>query len=72
MKVQSLINRLEELKKEFGNIEVELYMEDIDGTQCGVDSINEVDINNDENGENKAIYIAHRVNNEELEENEDE
>lgn len=72
MKVQALINRLEELKKELGNVDVELYMEDIDGTQCGVDSINEVDISTDGNGENKAIYIAHRVYNEGLEEEEDE
>lgn len=67
MKVQDLINRLEELKKELGNVEVELYMEDIDGTQCGVDTINEVDISTDGKGENKAIYIAHRVENEKFE-----
>lgn len=41
-----------------------MYMEDIDGTQCGVDEINEVDISTDYEG-NKAIYIAHRNSEEE-------
>ncbi len=66
IKVQELINRLEELKKELGNVEVELYMEDIDGTKCGVNTINEVDISTDPDG-NKAIYIAHIVDNEKYE-----
>ena len=61
-----MINRLEELKKELGNVEVELYMEDIDGTKCGVNTINEVDISTDPDG-NKAIYIAHIVDNEKYE-----
>ena len=60
MKVIDVINRLKELKKELGNVEVELYMEDIDGTQLGTDSINEIDISTDEEGMNPAIYIAHR------------
>lgn len=60
MYVEDLIKRLQELKKELGNVEVELYMEDIDGSQCGVDSINEVDISTDENNE-KHIYIAHII-----------
>ena len=64
IKVQELINRLKELKKELGNVEVELYMEDIDGTKCGVNTINEVDISTDGNGEDKKIYIAHIVDNE--------
>ena len=60
MLVQDLINRLEELKSELGNVEVEIYMEDIDGTECGIDNINEVDISMDVRGKNKAIYIAHK------------
>lgn len=64
MFVQDLINRLEELKAELGNVEVELYMEDIDGTKCGLDDINEIDISTDYVG-NKNIYIAH-TNKEEL------
>ena len=66
IKVQELINRLEKIKKELGNVEVELYMEDIDGTKCGVNTINEVDISTDPDG-NKAIYIAHIVDNEKYE-----
>ena len=41
-------------------------MEDIDGTKCGVNTINEVDISTDPDG-NKAIYIAHIVDNEKYE-----
>lgn len=59
MKVKNVIERLQEFEKKLGNVEVEMYMEDVDGTQCGVDEINEIDISTDENGENQAIYIAH-------------
>ena len=59
MKVSKVIERLQELKDQLGDVECDMYMEDIDGTQCGVDEINEIDISTDENGENQEIYIAH-------------
>lgn len=58
MLVNELIERLNELKEEIGNVEVELYMEDIDGTQCGFDDINEVELISKDF--DKIIYIAHR------------
>ena len=61
MKISELIKRLEELQKQIGDVEVELYMEDVDGTECGMDCITEVDISTDANGENPAVYIAHRI-----------
>lgn len=64
MKTTELINRLKELQKQLGDVEVELCMEDIDGTECGMDCITEVDISTDENGENPAVYIAHRIDKE--------
>lgn len=64
MLVDELIERLNELKKQLGNVEVELYMEDIDGMVCGIDDINEVDISTDQD-EVKNIYIAHRAGKEE-------
>lgn len=60
MIVSELINKLQELKNQMGDVEVELYMEDIDGTECGMDCINEVDISTDAEGLNPSIYIAHR------------
>ncbi len=59
MKVSQVIKRLQELQEQLGDVDCDIYMEDIDGTQCGVDEINEIDISTDENGQNPAIYIAH-------------
>lgn len=59
MTVNEVIKRLQELQEQLGDVDCDLYMEDIDGTQCGVDEINEIDICTDENGQNAAIYIAH-------------
>lgn len=59
MKVSEVIKRLNELKKELGDVDCEIYMEDIDGTQIGMDEINEIDISTDEEGLDAAIYIAH-------------
>lgn len=59
MKVSEVIKRLNELKKELGDVDCEIYMEDIDGTQIGIDEINEIDISTDEEGLDAAIYIAH-------------
>lgn len=59
MKVSEVIKRLKELKKQYGDIECDMYMEDIDGTECGVDDINEIDISRDMEGNIVSIYIAH-------------
>lgn len=59
MKVSKVIERLQELKNQLGDVDCDMYMEDIDGTQCGVDEINEIDISTDGDGKNQAIYIAH-------------
>ena len=59
MKVEELIKKLEELKKEVGNVEVTIIVEDIDGTETGIQEINEVDISTDGNGEDKEIYIGY-------------
>ena len=64
MKVSEVIKRLEELKEELGDVEVGLYMEDIDGTQCGIDEINEIDVSTDANNGNPEIYIAYKINKE--------
>lgn len=60
MLVSELIKRLKELEKQVGDVEVEMYMEDIDGTECGILDANEVDISTDADGLNPAVYIAHR------------
>ena len=63
MKLNECIKRLKELEKELGNVDVEMYMEDIDGTQLGMDSVTEIDISTDTEGLNPAVYIAHREEN---------
>lgn len=59
MLVSEVIKRLQDLKNQLGDVDCDMYMEDIDGTQCGVDEINEIDICIEEGGENPSIYIAH-------------
>lgn len=64
MKTSELIKRLKEIQEQIGDSEIEIYMEDIDGTECGMDSINEVEISTNESGENPSVYIAHRIDKE--------
>lgn len=59
MFVQELIDRLQELKEQVGNVEVEICMDDIDGTSLGLNDINEVDISTSPIDHDKKIYIAH-------------
>lgn len=59
MLVQELIDRLQKLKKEVGNVEVEICMDDIDGISLGLNDINEVDISTSPIDHDKKIYIAH-------------
>lgn len=60
MKVNDLIKKLQELQKQIGyDVEAEIYMEDINGTECGIDDINDVNISTDEHDEDPAILIAH-------------
>lgn len=66
MLVEELIKRLEELKEKVGNVEVSIIIEDLDGTETGLQEINEVEISTDENGENKEIYIAYFYKNDSL------
>lgn len=63
MKVKELIERLQELEKEVGNVDVEIIIEDIDGTETtGFQEINEVEIGRDED-DDKSIYIAYLYKN---------
>lgn len=60
MLVEELIKRLEELKKEVGNVEVSIIVEDIDGTETGMQTINEIDISTNVDDEtDKEIYIGY-------------
>ena len=61
MKINEVVEKLKKFEKEIGNVEVDLYMEDIDGIVLGFDEINEINISTDTDGENPHIYIAHRV-----------
>lgn len=65
MLVDELIKRLEELKSEVGNVEVTVIVEDVDGTETGVQEINEVEISTDVDG-NEEIYIGYFYNNDKL------
>lgn len=66
MTVSKVIERLRELQKQVGfDVDVEMYMEDIDGTQCGVDEITDINFATDEHNENPTICIAHFNNKEE-------
>ena len=65
MKVEELIEKLKELKKELGNVDVDVIIEDIDGTETGFLPINEVNISKDENGNNAGIYLGYLWENEE-------
>lgn len=65
MLVDELIKRLEELKSEVGNVEVTVIVEDIDGTETGIQEINEVEISTDVDG-NEEIYIGYFYNNDKL------
>ncbi len=63
MKVKELIERLQELEKEVGNVDVEIIIEDIDGTSTtGFQEINEVEIGRDAD-DDKSIYIAYLYKN---------
>lgn len=59
MKVKELIKRLQELEKEVGNVDVQIIVEDIDGTETGLQEINEVDISIGTDEDDKSIYIAY-------------
>ena len=65
MKVEELIEKLKELKKELGNVDVDVIIEDIDGTETGFLPINEVAISKDENGNKAGIYLGYLWENEE-------
>lgn len=57
MKVSEVIKRLTKLQEKFGDVECMVYMEDIDGTQTGLDEINEIENTLDVD---PVIYLAHR------------
>ncbi len=60
MLVEELIKRLEKLKEEVGNVEVSIIVEDIDGTETGMQTINEIDISTNVDDEtDKEIYIGY-------------
>lgn len=59
MKIKELIKKLEKLKNKIGDVEVNVIIEDIDGTKTGILDINEVDISTDINGENPKVYIGY-------------
>lgn len=65
MLVEELIKRLEELKKRAGgNVEVNIIVEDIDGTETRIQPINEVDISKNPEGGEPEIYIGYFYQNE--------
>ena len=57
MKVSEVIEKLNKLKEKFGDLECMVYMEDIDGTETGLDEINEIENTLEDE---PVIYIAHR------------
>lgn len=58
MKVSEVVKSLNGLRDEVGDVEVEIFMDSVDGTKYRTESIDEIDILI---GLNKlAIYIAHR------------
>lgn len=59
MKIKELIKKLEKLKNKIGDVEVNVIIEDIDGTKTGILDINEVDISTDINGEDPKVYIGY-------------
>lgn len=59
MKVKELIEQLKEKQEEYGNIEVTIIVEDIDGTKTGIVPINEINVSKDEDGSNPEIYIGY-------------
>ena len=62
MKATDLIIRLQRLVEQVGDAEVELYREAPNGTLYNFNDINDIGISSDEDGNEKAIYIAHREN----------
>lgn len=56
MKVSEVISKLQELQNKWGNIECMICMDDIDGTQLGLDTINEIENTLEDE---PIIYIAH-------------
>ena len=42
MLICEVINKLVGYMAEYGNIECDLYMEDIDGSNSGIDSVNDI------------------------------
>lgn len=60
MLIRELINKLQKFEDKLGNVEVLLYMDDIDGSQCGFDDINDINITTDCFGEDVKVYIAHK------------
>ena len=63
MKVEELIEKLKNFKSKLGNVNVDVIIEDIDGTKAGFLPINKVDISKDENGNNPEIYIGYFAEN---------
>lgn len=63
MKVEELIEKLKKIKNEVGNVDVDIIVEDIDGTETGFLPINEVAISKEENGNSLEAYIGYLAEN---------
>ena len=63
MKVEELIEKLKKIKNEVGNVDVDIIVEDIDGTETGFLPINDVPISKEENGNSLEAYIGYLAEN---------
>lgn len=59
MKTSELINKLDKIQKDVGDLEVRLYLKDEDGYICDTHSITDVGIQNDENETIINAYIGY-------------